>query len=103
MPLTILQVCEFIGRSKNTCDDKINKRRKSVKKEYSLNTAEKIRVHHLIPKSIHPYGYLDKDNLFPLPESYELRVHELYSIYELAMNPFKPIINVIEMELMASK
>ncbi|WP_141705157.1 MULTISPECIES: hypothetical protein [Methanobacterium] len=103
MSKTIDRICETLGQPKPVVIKQYKSNCKQVKKGYGYDNHDKMIVHHLIPKSIHPYGYLDIENMLPLTMDIEKPLHKFYSRYELAMDPLMPIIKTIEFELLASK
>ncbi|WP_424355445.1 hypothetical protein [Methanobacterium sp. MBAC-LM] len=91
--------------------DKVPKNIKERIKEFifskkirkNIHNKKKYDAHHLLPKSLFPYGKYDLDNGIPL--NYELHscLHEEYNNQELLLNSVMPIVKVLETSFLNSK
>lgn len=75
----------------------------SKKIRKNIPNKKKYDAHHLLPKSLFPYGKYDTDNGIPL--NYELHscLHEEYTNQELLLDPIMPIVKVLETSFLNSK
>jgi predicted HNH restriction endonuclease len=71
--------------------DRPRKRRK-LKKEYGIDD-DNIELHHLIPKNIIKFNA--PTELIPLKPDFHHKLHQNYSNIELALDPIKPICDLI--------
>lgn len=74
---------------------------KNIRK--GIYNKKKCDAHHLLPKSLFPYGRYDIDNAIPLNQELHGYLHKEYTNQELLLDPITPLINVLEESFLNSK